>query len=97
MSKCGQTCIVPTTTQAHCPTCHATFGGVTGFDAHRRRGECVDPASKGYVKVKGIWRLPMPEDELRRRRGLRPIHNAPDGPERSGGSAVYPPTVEAAS
>ena len=87
MSKCGQTCVRPTPTQAHCPTCHATFGGVTGFDAHRKAGACIDPAARGYVEVKGIWRLPMPEVELDRRRRLHPADSATDGSERVGGTS----------
>ena len=86
MSKCGQTCVRPTPTQAHCPTCHTTFGGITGFDAHRKGGLCLDPAAKGYVETRGIWRLPMPETELDRRRALRPIDDATDGPEHVGGT-----------
>ena len=35
--------------RAHCAKCHATFGGVTQFDAHRRDikgiGTCLDPAA----------------------------------------------------
>jgi hypothetical protein len=33
------------TNEAHCATCHRHFGGVYGFDAHRRDGACVDPAT----------------------------------------------------
>jgi len=61
---CRPDCRTPTPTQAHCPTCHETFGGVTGFDAHRRNGKCV-PA-KGYDLVRGVWRRPMPDDRLER-------------------------------
>lgn len=59
MSGCDPTCVRPTPAQAHCPTCHRTFGGVTGFDAHRINGECRDPATRGYVLNGGIWRTPM--------------------------------------
>lgn len=32
--------------QAHCPTCHAHFGSVDGFDRHRAgTGGCHDPAT----------------------------------------------------
>ena len=31
--------------QAHCPTCHAHFGSVFGFDVHRVGGVCRDPAT----------------------------------------------------
>jgi hypothetical protein len=44
---------------AHCPTCHRTFGGVTGFDKHRSHGECLDPATLGLVERDGVWRAPM--------------------------------------
>lgn len=87
MSKCGQTCTAPTPAQAHCPTCHATFGGITGFDAHRKGGLCIDPATKGYVEVRGVWRLPMPKAELDRRRGLHPTDSATDGLESVGGTS----------
>jgi hypothetical protein len=50
---------------AHCAVCHQTFGGVTGFDAHRvgshgPERRCLDSA--GIVSLgltpdgKGIWR-----------------------------------------
>jgi hypothetical protein len=57
MTACLSTCRRPSPAQAHCPTCHRTFGGVTGFDHHRKFGECVEP--KGYIETDGIWRLPM--------------------------------------
>lgn len=31
--------------QAHCPTCHAHFSSVSGFDRHRSTGRCADPAT----------------------------------------------------
>jgi len=55
---CLDTCITPTPAQCHCASCHRTYGGITGFDAHRRNGVCVDP--KGYIKVKGVWRQEAP-------------------------------------
>lgn len=57
---CLDTCVRPTPAQCHCATCHRTWGGISGFDAHRRGGECVDPAGKGYVEIKGVWRQPGP-------------------------------------
>ena len=60
MTACTNDCARPTPSQAHCPTCHETFGGVTGFDTHRKDGVCLDPELKGYVLVKDIWRLPPP-------------------------------------
>lgn len=64
MTPCVPTCLNPTTSQAHCPTCHRTFGGVGGFDAHRRGGICRDPAEFGYELTHGIWRRPMTEARL---------------------------------
>ncbi|MFY1686426.1 hypothetical protein [Plantactinospora sp. WMMB782] len=60
------TCRPPTPAQAHCATCHRTFGGVTGFDAHRKDAACLDPAGFGYVERDGVWRTPM-TDEARER------------------------------
>lgn len=59
MTTCTWACVRPTPSQAHCGTCHETFGGVTGFDVHRKGGQCQTP--KGYVLTGGIWRLPMNE------------------------------------
>lgn len=59
---CTPTCIAPSPSQAHCGSgCHRTFGSVTGFDRHRRAGQCVDPATfKGHdamhIDHNGIWR-----------------------------------------
>lgn len=59
-TKCGLDCFRPTPSQAHCTVCHRTFGGVTGFDAHRRDGWCIDPTTLGMVQSDvGIWRTPM--------------------------------------
>src|SRR5262245_55341581 len=38
---------------AHCGTCHKTFGGVSGFDAHRSDGTCLDPATIGMRLTSG--------------------------------------------
>jgi hypothetical protein len=52
---------------AHCATCHATFGGVGGFDKHRAgtkdktqlAGQCADPAAIGFVQNgHGTWVTP---------------------------------------
>jgi hypothetical protein len=59
---CTDTCVRPTPSQAHCGSgCHQTFGGVTGFDAHRRAGRCLDPATITkdggmHLDQNGIWR-----------------------------------------
>lgn len=45
---------------AHCSACHRTFSGVSGFDQHRLRGVCVNPAERGLVldQQVGVWRSP---------------------------------------
>jgi hypothetical protein len=55
---CTPACRRPSPTQAHCGSgCHRTFGSVSGFDAHRRGGRCVDPASLPmHLDPGGIWR-----------------------------------------
>lgn len=65
---CDDTCTRPTPSQAHCAagSCHKTFGGVGGFDKHRRDGSCLDPATLGMVEIKGVWRTPM-DDATRAR------------------------------
>lgn len=52
----------------HCANCHATFGSLSGFDAHRdgpiERRRCRTEAEmreKGYEpNPRGVWRRPMP-------------------------------------
>lgn len=47
----------------HCSGCHRTFGGVKGFDIHRRGGRCIDPATVTssttgiavFTETNGIW------------------------------------------
>lgn len=71
MSACTATCRRPSPAQAHCKSgCHRTFGGVGGFDRHRRDGQCLDPATLGYVERDGIWRAPLSEEGAARLRGL---------------------------
>lgn len=41
-----------------CGTCARTFRNVEGFDAHRRDGACLHPASVGYVELAGVWATP---------------------------------------
>lgn len=60
---CTPQCIHPAPSQAHCgsESCHRTFGGVSGFDAHRRGGRCIDPATITkdggmHLDANGIWR-----------------------------------------
>lgn len=40
----------------HCSGCHRTFAGVRGFDDHRKRSQCVDPATLGYAEDEGVWK-----------------------------------------
>jgi hypothetical protein len=47
---------------AHCATCHKTFGGVTGFDEHRKNGHCVIPEGMQEVRP-GVWGRPGPKDD----------------------------------
>lgn len=43
--------------------CHATFGGVSNFDKHRRNGRCLDVTEIGLVEDKyRVWRAPGPEN-----------------------------------
>lgn len=64
--------------RAHCGVCHETFGGVTGFDEHRRNGACLKPAAMGLeIRTIGespetrydVWVSPMTEEEVERVRG----------------------------
>lgn len=44
------------TAACHCGACHHTFTGVSAFDAHRRRGECLPPDAAGLVlNERGRW------------------------------------------
>jgi hypothetical protein len=73
-NRCGVDCVRPTPSQAHCGArgCHRTFGGVTGFDAHRKDGICADPATLGMVVSDlGIWRTPMSDDARERLEATR--------------------------
>lgn len=39
----------------HCTACHRNFGGISGFDAHRRGGQCLDPEKLGMSKKDRVW------------------------------------------
>ena len=68
---CTPICVQPSPTQAHCGTYHLTFGGVRGFDRHRRRGVCVAPDVLGYTNNgSGVYRMPI--DDAGRQRLARP-------------------------
>lgn len=85
---CTNACQRPTPSQAHCGACHRTFGGVHGFDAHRRRGECVNPATLGMVETRRVWRRPIPDGWP-----TRVPQRAADGRTGPGGtSGMGPPT-----
>lgn len=59
---CLTDCIKPSPSQAHCGACHTTFGGVSGFDRHRRDGQCLTPDAIGYTPdTRGVYRAPMTE------------------------------------
>lgn len=66
MSVCTEACRRPSPAMAHCASCHRTFGGVTGFDAHRKDGTCLPPSSLGMVERDGVWRTPMSTEALHR-------------------------------
>jgi hypothetical protein len=70
--SCTPDCRAPTPAQAHCTTCHRTFGGVWGFDAHRKNGQCVDPVTLGYIETDRVWRTPMSEEARQRLISIRP-------------------------
>lgn len=46
------------TSRCHCSGCHQTFSSITSFDAHRRRFQCLDPATIGLVQTNGLWHSP---------------------------------------
>jgi hypothetical protein len=64
--RCGVDCPTPTKFQAHCSDCHRTFGGITGFDLHRRNGECIDPSTFDYVCLDGVWRTKEGQEAVTR-------------------------------
>lgn len=63
---CTATCAQPSPTNAHCAAdCHETFGSVSGFDRHRRGGECLDPATLAMHRDRnGIWRMDGQRSDL---------------------------------
>lgn len=40
---------------AHCAGCHETFTSVSGFEKHRRGGQCLTPAEVGLVPADRKW------------------------------------------
>lgn len=62
MTTCTTECGRVAPSWAHCAACHRTFGGVRGFDDHRRDGQCIDPSTLGMVEGDaGVWRVPLSE------------------------------------
>ena len=88
--SCTTTCIQPSPSQAHCGACHVTFGGITGFDRHRRHGQCLTPEAIGHTdNGRGVYRLPMTEARAAQLAAMRT--DAPSGSHRT------PQTAEQAS
>jgi len=72
-TRCTPECKKPTPFQAHCSVCHRTFGGISGFDRHRKSKNqadpdsdryCLDPTTFGYVEREQVWREPMDQDKI---------------------------------
>lgn len=72
-ASCSDSCRRPSPSQAHCGACHTTFGGVSGFDRHRRGGECLAPAGLGFVERDRVWRAPLDEGGRERLASVRGI------------------------
>lgn len=54
--SCTKDCRKPSGRMAHCGACHRTFGGITGFDDHRKGGRCNDPVEVNMHERSGVWR-----------------------------------------
>lgn len=64
---CEDACTRPTPAQAHCGACHVTFGGIRGFDVHRRGGQCAAPDQVGLAQdARGVWRHALTSEERAR-------------------------------
>lgn len=86
---CAPTCIQPSPAQAHCGACHITWSGITGFDQHRRDGQCLTPESIGYTRdPRGVYRAPITDERRQQLAALR--GNAPSAPLRESQTAVQP-------
>lgn len=67
MTSCTTGCGRVAPSWARCAACHRTFGGVRGFDDHRRDGQCLNPADLGMTRGDaGIWRVPMTDADAAR-------------------------------
>lgn len=63
---CRPACIQPSPSNAHCSACHVTFGGITGFDRHRRAGQCLNPRDLDmHSDHNGVWRMAAPDPTMR--------------------------------
>lgn len=59
-----------------CGACRRVFGGVAGFDAHRRNGTCVHPVELGMVERDGVWRKPMTQAARERLNDIDSVRKA---------------------
>lgn len=68
MTTITHSCGAMWTTQkaAHCAACHRTFGGVYGFDRHRKNFTCVDPSTVGLVLIEQKQGDPLWCQQLKR-------------------------------
>jgi hypothetical protein len=56
--NCTNACVQPSPSNAHCASCHLTFGSVRGFDLHRRGGGCRYPGNlRMHLDAGGRWRM----------------------------------------
>lgn len=59
MNRCRKGCTWTGLSRCHCSACHETFGGITGFDMHRRGSRCSGPENLGLKQNgAGIWVTP---------------------------------------
>jgi len=77
---CSGGCGAVSPAQAHCGSCHRTFGGVGNFDRHRVGGQCLSPEGLGLTRERGVWREPMTAEARNRLRGTSgsPSGSSPD-------------------
>ena len=69
LNTCGCGASWAARTWAHCGGCHATFSGITTFDAHRRGGTCLAPADVGLELRNGAFRGPQLDGDVLARLG----------------------------
>lgn len=56
--------------RCHCSGCHRTFGGVGGFDRHRRDFKCLPPEECGMTLEDNIWVIKMSPEIAERLKNL---------------------------